>query len=562
MDWQRASRISWFFIKLFCHLIWWDIILNLPILRWFRTPPLPRWQQIARDYSALATSLGGMLVKLGQFMSIRVDLLPVEVANELGSLQDNMPAASTNVIVSQIESDLGRPISDLFAYFEPEPIASASLAQVHLARLSSGQEVIVKVLRPGTSLQIETDLAMVALLIGVLSYIKPIRTQIDLEQLSEEFITVSRRELDLETEGKNAERFAQDFADDAQVYIPKIYWPYSGKQTLTLENVGYIKIGDLAALDAAGIDRKEVAKKLYQIFIRQVFIMYFIHADPHPGNLFIKPLPHPAEKIKAFAPGDPVPYRENRPFQIVLIDFGMSVEIPSSSHAWLKDLMIGVGMRDAHRIVQAYIKGNFLRPGVDLERVEGMIAIMVENYSELFAWQIPDMTQDEMRDLLGEYQDFLINSPFQFQADLLFMSRAIGLMSSVVKILDPDFDFTQAALPVATELLWMQWQKEVQGGLEKMRNFSQTVATSGLTSALSQSPELLKIAGSLTDFLTPNHSDKNTLTKEDRQLIQQLDQSVKRLTSVLIASSVFITTIIWHIGRQIVRILEGGSERF
>ena len=132
----------------------------------------------------------------------------------------------------------------------------------------------------------------------------------------QEFTNVTRNEPNFEAEGNNAERFADDFSDDSQVYVPKIFWDYSSPRTLTLENVGYIKIGDLSAIDAAGISRSKVAKKFYNLFMEQIFATNFVHADPHPGNVFIKPLTHPDEGSgEAFAPNNPVPFKHDRPFQ-------------------------------------------------------------------------------------------------------------------------------------------------------------------------------------------------------------------------------------------------------
>ena len=163
IDLKRYRKVRWFFARAFLHVIWWDIFLNRPLLRWLRTPPLPRWQKIARRYRYLAVEMGGVLIKLGQFLSIRVDILPPEVTGELAGLQDEIPPASLNTIITQIEADFGRPLSHIFEWFSPEPLGAASLAQAYLARLRSGEQVVVKVLRPGIDVLVETDLAAIAL---------------------------------------------------------------------------------------------------------------------------------------------------------------------------------------------------------------------------------------------------------------------------------------------------------------------------------------------------------------------------------------------------------------
>lgn len=559
IDWKRYRQLGLFFAKAFLQLIWWDVILNQPLLRWFRSPPLPRWQQLAREYRTLAIEMGGVLVKLGQFMSLRVDILPRDVARELAGLQDQMPYKPREVIIAQIESDLGRPIGELFASFAPQPVASASVAQVHLAQLHSGEQVVVKVLRPGVEVQFETDLAAITLLMRSLNYIKRLRQNVDLDQLAAEFSTVTRRELDLEAEGKNAERLAKDFEHEPYVYIPKIYWAYSGTQTLTLENVGYIKIGKLEAIDATGINRQEVARKLAQIYLRQIFVTHFFHADPHPGNLFIKPLPHPDEKVNGFAVGEVVPYKPGRPFQIVLIDFGMSVEIPARAQTWLREFVIGYGLRDAHRITQSYVMGGILRPGANLERIEEMTEALLENWGELLMGQM--LNREQTRRFSAEYQDFIYDSPFQIQADLLFMYRAIGLMSSMVKKLEPDFDIWTAITPFAKQLLWQEWQKNIAERLEALTKFGQLLLTYPLPidQLLLQAPDLFKVPDYLNQLVKPPWSDltiQSELTAKDRQAMQQLEKSVNRLSGIMVAVSLLITSVVWHVGRLIAGAME------
>ena len=149
IDSERYRKIRWFFIRLFLQTLWWDILLNRPLFRWLRTPPLPRWQAIARRFRTLAVEMGGVLIKLGQFLSIRVDILPIEVTRELAGLQDEVPPERPDLVMAQIEADFGRPLSEIFDRFSPEPLGAASLAQAHRVRLKSGEEAVVKVLRPG-----------------------------------------------------------------------------------------------------------------------------------------------------------------------------------------------------------------------------------------------------------------------------------------------------------------------------------------------------------------------------------------------------------------------------
>ena len=540
IDLKRYRQVRWFFAKAFLLVIWWDIILNRPILRWLRTPPLPRWQKIARRYRALAVEMGGVLIKLGQFLSIRVDILPPEVTGELAGLQDEIPPEPFEAIAAQIEQDFGRPLAQIFEWVEPTPLGSASLAQVHLARLLSGVEVVIKVLRPGIDVLVETDLTAIALAARWLKLYKRISTRVDLDWLAQEFAAITRRELDFEAEGRNAERFAEDFADNPQVYVPQVYWDYSAARTLTLENVDYIKISDLAGIEAAGISRAEVAKKFYNIYMEQIFVNNFVHADPHPGNVFVRPRPHPSERnITDFCPGDPVPYHPNRPFQLVFVDFGMMAVIPERLRAALREYAIGVGTRDAHRMVQAYRDAGVLLPGADLKRLEQATADMFQRVWGIRMGQIRDLAETEMRYFLQEYRDIVYEAPFQFPADMLFVVRAIGILSGMATNLDRNFDPWTETIPFAERLAKEELQKNWRGWLEEIVALGQL---------------MLKLPGQLDRFLTlaqqGNLTVQTSLAPDARKFLERLEGSVNRLAWMVAAVGLLLAGVILRANGQ------------
>jgi len=538
IDFKRYRQVRWFFARAFLHVIWWDIILNRPVLRWFRTPPLPRWQKIARRYRALAVEMGGVLIKLGQFLSIRVDVLPPEVTGELAGLQDEIPAEPLEAVLAQIEEDFGCPISEIFDWFAPEALGAASLAQAHTARLATGQEVVVKVLRPKIDVLVETDLAAIALALRWLKLYKRISDRVDLDWLAKEFTAITRSELDFKAEGENAERFARDFAGDPHVYVPKVYWNYSAARTLTLENVGYVKIGDLAAIDAAGISRAEVAKKFYNIYMEQVFVNNFVHADPHPGNVFIKPLPHPDEpNITEFHPDDPVDHQPNRPFQIVFVDFGMVAGIPQRLRTALRDYAIGVGTRDAHKVVEAYDAAGVLLPSADKKRLEEATADMFQRLWGVRMGQVRDMAMSEAQYFVREYRDIVYEAPFQFPADMLFVVRAIGILSGMATNLDPDFDPWAETMPFAERLAQEELQKNWQGWLQEGIELGQL---------------LLRLPGQLDRLFIEtergNLTVQTSLAPDARKVIQRLEQSVSRLTWMVVAVGLLISGVNFYVG--------------
>ena len=205
-------------------------------------------------------SQGGVLIKLGQFLSTRVDVLPPAVTDELKGLQDEVPSESLADIRALIAAEFGRPVEQVFSCFEPVPEAAASLAQVHRACLMDGTKVVVKVQRPGIERLVATDLAAIRLALRWLKWYRRIARRVDLDQLYAEFSATTRAELDFIAEGHNADRFAANFADDPGVYIADVFWDYTTRRVLTLENVASIKINDFAAIDAAGISRPQLAR--------------------------------------------------------------------------------------------------------------------------------------------------------------------------------------------------------------------------------------------------------------------------------------------------------------
>lgn len=535
IDFRRYRKLRRFVTRSFLHVIWWDVVMAVPPLSRLRSPALARWIGIARRYRALAIDMGGVLIKLGQFLSVRVDLLPPEVIHELAGLQDEVPPERFEDVVRQIEEDFGRPVSEVFVRLDPAPVGAASLAQVHRAVLASGEEVVVKVLRPGIDLLVETDLAAARLAIRLLRFSRRLRRRVDLGRLAAEFSATTRRELDLTAEGRSAERFAADFAEDPRVYIPRIYWEHTAARTLTLEDVGYLKISDLPALERAGIGRTEVARALYRIYMQQIFVHHFVHADPHPGNLFVKPLPGPGEA--PFRPGDPVPCREGREFQIAFVDFGMVAAIPERLRGALREYVIALGTRDAVRIVHAYASAGVLLPGADLTRLEAIHQELFDRFWGVSIGQLRDVALSEAGYFLREYRDLLYEIPFQLQIDLLFVSRAVGLLSGMATTLDPDFDPWAETIPFAERFA----REELRRGLG-----------SWLSEATAQGRVLLGLPKRIDDFLT--RAERGELTfhaafaPDTRKFLRRLERSAWRLAWMVVAAGLLIAAAMLHAG--------------
>ncbi len=534
VNYKRYRKIRWFFAKVFLHIFFWDILLNRPILIFFRREPMPRWRKLSQNFRHLAIEMGGVLIKLGQFMSIQVDVLPPAVTEELAGLRDEIPAVDFSEVLPQIEADFDQPISDLFEWISPTPLGAASLGQTHLAHLAdTGQEVVVKVLRPGIDVLVETDLAAIALALRWLKLYKRISSRVDLDWLAQEFATVTGAELDFRAEGKNAERIAADFADDPQVYIPKVYWDYSAARTLTLENVGYIKISDLSEIEAVGISRAEVAKKFYNIYMQQIFVTNFVHADPHPGNVFIRPLPVPAEieaGITEFKPNDLVSHQENRPFQIVFIDFGMVAIIPDRLRKALRDYIIGFGTRDSYKIVQSFVDAGVLLPGADVKRLEELHDALFDRFWGMRVGQINEMAFSEANYFFREYQDLIRDMPVQIQVDMLFVMRAVGILSGMSTNLDINFDPWAETIPFAEKMAKDEVQQNWQGWLQEIVQFGQ------LLYKLPTQTERLLTQAQRGDLMV-----KTALAPDARKATQRLERSVNRLSWMVVATGLLIS---------------------
>jgi predicted unusual protein kinase regulating ubiquinone biosynthesis (AarF/ABC1/UbiB family) len=514
-DRARYLRVVRYFSGVFAHFILWEIVLRRIVGRRLERSASRRWQRIARRYRSLAVELGGVLIKLGQFLSVRVDVLPRVVTAELAGLQDEVPAERLADIEAVIEAEFGQPTDQVFAWFAPEPEAAASLAQVHRARLLTDTEVVVKVQRPCIEAVVETDLRAIQTAMRLLKRYRPIRRRVDLERLYDEFSRTTRNELDFVAEGQNGERFAQEFLDDAGVRIPQMYGEASTRRVLIMEDVASVKIADLQAIEAAGISREEVARRLFDTYLKQVFIHNFVHADPHPGNLFVQPL----EPI----PGQP------RPFRLVFVDFGMVATIPERVREHLRDYLLAFASRDAARMVRAYQGAGVLLPSADLTRLEEVEAALLERYWGLTLRQAQQLAMSEWQSLAREYRDILYEMPFQFPTDLLFVGRALAILFGMATTLDPDFDPWAAMLPFAERMAADEAKRDWRGVLAELERATRLV---------------LSLPGQAERFFSQATQGELTIrtawTSDAKRTLGRVEAAVNRLAGAVILAALLL----------------------
>lgn len=405
-----------------------------------------RMRRIAQRFHVLAVDLGGLMIKVGQFLSSRLDVLPPEVTKELEGLQDEVPPVAFDRIRGLAESELGRPLEQSFAWVDPMPVAAASLGQAHRARLlpedaadTGFTEAVVKIQRPGIDAVVEVDLRALRKVGGWLSRVKLVRDRVDMPQLVEEFAATSLEEIDYLHEAANAERFAVDVAADPRVAVPDVVWERTTRRVLTLQDVTAIKISDTDALRAAGVDPTEVARAFAAVMFDQLFDRGYFHADPHPGNVFVTPISDAA----AGAPG----------WRFTFIDFGMMGQVPPNLRRGLRRTLIAAASRDGKGLVDGIRDVGVLLPSADTAELERAMTQLFARFGGMGFAELQEVDPREFRAFAIEFGDTVRALPFQLPENFLLIVRAMSLTSGMCSALDPAFNIWDAVEPYAQRLI-------------------------------------------------------------------------------------------------------------
>jgi predicted unusual protein kinase regulating ubiquinone biosynthesis (AarF/ABC1/UbiB family) len=442
---SRYRRIVRFFSSVVFQLTVWEWALpRLGLRARAERTRSARLRRIAIRFRTLAIEMGGVLIKVGQFLSSRVDVLPPEVTSELAGLQDEVPPAPFAAIRAVIEDQLGGALSQKVASIDETPLAAASLGQVHRATLAAGAgretndapvHVVIKVQRPNVEALIATDLAALRTVGAWLNRWPPIRRRANVPGLLAEFTRILYEELDYLAEGRNAETFAANLAHDRGVRVPRVIWSHTTTRVLTLEDVFAIKITDYDAITNAGVNRALVADRLFRTYLQQIFRDGFFHADPHPGNLFVAP--------DADATG----------WRLVFVDFGMVGRLSPTVRTGMREAAIAVGTRDSARLVRAQQQLGLLLPSANLSMLERAEARV---FDRLWGTTMADLQQigrQEIREIAGEFRELLYEMPFHVPEDLILLGRTVGILSGMCTGLDPQFNVWHQVTPFAKTLL-------------------------------------------------------------------------------------------------------------
>jgi len=464
------------------------------------TLDLSRYSSAERMRMALE-ELGPTFVKLGQILSTRPDIIPAAFVVEFEKLQDHVASFSFDDLRAQIESELGASVEELFEVIDHDPLAAASIAQVHRARLKSGEEVVVKVRRPGVVKLVESDIsAMMALAqlaerhISGSELYEPVAVM-------REFARTIRREMDFSREGHTIEKFRDNFKSTHWMHFPHVYWSHSSRGVLTMEYIDGIKVSDLTSLQKAGLDRKVIAQRGADAFLEMVLKHGFFHGDPHPGNVFILP--------------------ENR---ICLLDYGIVGRIDESLTSFLSDIIIAIVNRDMDQVISLLLFAGDISDSLDIRSLKRDLSHFVDGY-----YEVP-LSDIEVGRMLLEFIEIITLYNIRIQPDLMLLAKSLVIVEGMGRSLNPDFDMVEHVRPFMEKALRRKMSpKNIYKDL--------SMVLSSYTSLARNLPRDLK------EIINRLNRNKFKIDLEHRGLDKfnaDFDRSMNRLSSSLILAALII----------------------
>ncbi len=425
----RQLKIFGITIKLIFSL-WWNKVTG--------NNSSGRRHRIAKWLVRNILELGPTFIKIGQALSTRADLIPLEYIQEFGQLQDRVPPFSSDLAIAVIETELGKPISTLFAEFNPTPLAAASLGQVHKARLHTGEDVVIKVQRPGLAQLFNLDFEILHRLVRWLNRLLKSARKFNLEAIYREFFELLYLEIDYIHEGKNADRFRENFQNYQRVAVPQVYWQYTTSKILTLEYLPGIKIDNRPALEASQIDTQEVIQLGITCYLKQLLEDGFFQSDPHPGNMAVSPR------------GD-----------IIFYDFGTMAEVKTIDKDQMIKTFFAVLKKDTDEVVETLIYMGLIEPVADMTPVKRMIAFMIEEFRD----KPVDVRAFEQ--ITDEVYAIFEQQPFRLPPQMTFIVKSLTTLDGIARALDPQYNLLAAAQPFLKQIAFQQQQGSMLGILAR-----------------------------------------------------------------------------------------------
>jgi predicted unusual protein kinase regulating ubiquinone biosynthesis (AarF/ABC1/UbiB family) len=445
-----------------------------------------------------AIEMKGLMIKVGQFLSSRIDFLPDEYIAELSQLQDSIPPHDYGAIRDQIIGELGHSPEEIFSEFEAIPIAAASLGQVHKAVLKSGRKVAVKVQYPEIDRIVETDIMMFHI---VTKLLRGRYGKINLEVLHSEFSRIVRAELDYIREGTSAERFRTNFRDDEKIIIPSVEWEYTRKKVLTLEYVEGIKITDCHSAMAAGIDCREVVNLLAEAYSRMIFLHGFFHGDPHPGNIFVQEGP-----------------------KLIFVDFGMVQVIPEGTKRELRRFANFLVESNTSGILDSMERMGFILEGADYRELAEVAQSLIDKYRNISPEEMKALS---VEDIANEIENILgIIHYMQIPNNFILLGRSVSMLNGIAFSLNPDINIIEIGKPYIRKFLAGSGEEQVQQLLAELQK---------------KALELWRLPSQIEDFLVKANRGELSF-KLSKSEVQGITSQFRALTNVMMLVILAVTS--------------------
>ena len=509
-----------------------DLLDGTPAEGWLKMlrPFVPR---ASRDIAGLPRGarlrlalqeLGPIFVKFGQILSTRRDLVPPDVAAELTLLQDRVAPFDGDTARALVEEALGRGISDAFASFDTTPLASASIAQVHAATLHAqdgAREVVVKVLRPGIRRQIDADVRLLHTIAALVERTHPAADKIRPRDIVTEIETTLAAELDLQREGANASVLRRFWLDSPDLYVPEVVWSHTSERVLTLERVHGIPSDDIAALDAAGIDRKRLAAKGVRVFYTQVFRDNFFHADAHAGNIWV----------------DTDPLRKADP-RFIALDFGIMGQLSSEDQYYLAENFMAIFNRDYRRVAELHVQAGWMPSHIRIDELEAAARTVCEPYFTR------PLSQISLAEVLLKLFRTAQRYELTIQPQLILLQKTLLNIEGVGRQLDPDIDIWAVARPVLEKILVERYSPQRLLGEFRKR----------LPEMVTHAPDMPQLLHAWLQQQVQGKHELAMRSRDVREVAQQLAGMQRRIVSAILGVGLLVSDAVLYA-------LEAGGPR-
>ena len=456
--------------------------------------------------------LGPIFVKFGQVLSTRRDLLPPDIADELAKLRDQVAPFPGDVAKKIIETQLGKPIAELFADFDETPLASASIAQVHPATLHNGQAVVVKVLRPDIAEKIKADIGLLRHLAKFADNYHPNAEKIRPQEVVDEIENTLQAELDLQREGSNASYMRRLWKDSDDLYVPEVFWDYSRENVLTLERVSGIGSDDVAALTEAGIDLSKLAAKGVRLFYTQVFRDNFFHADAHSGNIWVDAT------------------RKDNPRYIAL-DFGIVGQLDQRDQYYLAENFMAMFKNDYRRIAELHVQAGWMPSNVRIDELEAAIRAVCEPY---FTRPLSEIS---LAEVLVKIFRTAQRYELTLQPQLILLQKTLLNIEGVARQLDPKLDLFEVAKPVLETILRERYSPAtLMAELQKR-----------MPEIISQAPDMPRLVRNWFAQQVSGEHTLNMRSDDIAELSRLTRQAQFRLTWMILASGLLVCAALFYL---------------